>query len=139
MALQLVHSNIGRKLDVILGGGYREFLPINSNDPLGRRGRRTDNRDLIKEWMFSHRRSFFVHDRVKMTQISHVNDKSSAVFHRQVSTLFNTDISTSFSGCSAKATCNIICLMIRLSSLLCWKCHTKRCRWFRKILKVMFS
>lgn len=68
LALQLVHGEIGRKLDVILGGGYREFLPNNTVDPLGRRGRRTDNRDLIREWLGTHRRGgFTVHDRVNKT------------------------------------------------------------------------
>jgi alkaline phosphatase len=67
MAVQLVHGEIGRRLDVILGGGFREFLPNNTDDPLGRRGRRTDNRDLIREWMFSHRRAGFVHNRVNTT------------------------------------------------------------------------
>lgn len=64
MAFQLIHGEIGKKLDVVLGGGYREFLPRGMKDPLGRVGKRTDNRDLIKEWMVSSRRPFFVHDRV---------------------------------------------------------------------------
>ena len=67
LALQLVHGEIGKKLDVILGGGFREFLPNNTFDMHGRRGRRTDNRDLIREWMFSHRRGFFAHNRVITT------------------------------------------------------------------------
>ncbi|CAO1424876.1 unnamed protein product [Diamesa tonsa] len=36
-----------------MGGGYRELLPFNSTDSLGRQGRRTDNKDLIQEWLLS--------------------------------------------------------------------------------------
>lgn len=68
MALQLVSGEIGRKLDVVLGGGYREFLPRDSKDPIGRVGRRTDNRDLIREWILSSRRPYFAHDRVNISK-----------------------------------------------------------------------
>ena len=62
MAYQLIHGEIGSKLDVMLGGGYREFIPTEHGH--GRSGRRTDRRNLIAEWIFSSRRNLFVPDRV---------------------------------------------------------------------------
>jgi alkaline phosphatase len=64
IAVQLVHGEIGKRLDVILGGGYREFLPNNRVDPFGRFGNRTDNRDLIAEWRSLHRNAGVVFNRV---------------------------------------------------------------------------
>lgn len=55
MAIQLVHGEIGSRLDVILGGGIREFLPVNSSRTPGKFGRRTDDRDLIEEWLDLHK------------------------------------------------------------------------------------
>lgn len=49
IALQLVHGEIGSKLDVSLGGGRRHFLP--NVDSLGLR---TDNRSLITEYLNMH-------------------------------------------------------------------------------------
>ncbi|KAL7015736.1 hypothetical protein ACKWTF_016637 [Chironomus riparius] len=45
IGLQLIHGNIGRNLDVILGGGSRYLLPTS------RGGRRTDERNLINEYL----------------------------------------------------------------------------------------
>lgn len=64
IAEQLVHGEVGSHLDVILGGGYREFLPVDTKDPQGRSGKRTDKRDLIRERITSPRRVWFAHDRV---------------------------------------------------------------------------
>lgn len=47
IASQLVHGEVGSRLNVILGGGWREFLPSNG------RGIRDDARDLISEWLAS--------------------------------------------------------------------------------------
>jgi Alkaline phosphatase len=43
----------GDGLDVILGGGRREFLPIEADDPEypSRPGLRDDSRNLIDEWL----------------------------------------------------------------------------------------
>lgn len=74
MAQQLVHGDIGKNFNVVLGGGYREFLPANVSDPHGRMGRRTDKKDLISEWYFGNNirgnRVAFVPDKVKKIQIS---------------------------------------------------------------------
>ena len=43
----------GDGLDVVLGGGRREFMPYTSRDPehKWKRGRRRDGRDLVREWL----------------------------------------------------------------------------------------
>jgi alkaline phosphatase len=53
IALQLVEMSHGDGLDVILGGGRREFLPIEADDPEypSRPGLRDDSRHLIDEWL----------------------------------------------------------------------------------------
>lgn len=66
IAHQLIHGKIGSKFDVILGGGYREFLSNNTKDPHKRTGRRVDHRDLVREWIYTHERSMFVHDKVNI-------------------------------------------------------------------------
>lgn len=38
------------QMEVILGGGRRHFIPAESTDEEGKAGRRTDGRDLTKEW-----------------------------------------------------------------------------------------
>ncbi|CRK92143.1 CLUMA_CG005728, isoform A [Clunio marinus] len=48
VALQLIHGDVGSKLDVAMGGGRRHFL---SNTNGG--GLRTDNRNLIEEFLIA--------------------------------------------------------------------------------------
>ncbi|XP_041981936.1 membrane-bound alkaline phosphatase-like [Aricia agestis] len=50
IAHQLVHSYPGTHFKVILGGGRREFLPVDAVDEDGAPGLRADGRDLIREW-----------------------------------------------------------------------------------------
>ena len=52
IARQLVEFDFGDGIEVILGGGRAQFLPINSEDPEypERNGTRTDSRNLIDEW-----------------------------------------------------------------------------------------
>jgi alkaline phosphatase len=53
IARQLVEMPHGDGLDVILGGGRREFLPTDTTDPEypNQQGRRDDGRNLIEEWL----------------------------------------------------------------------------------------
>lgn len=51
IAVQMVHGEIGSKLDVVLGGGRRSFVPNTWMNDKGERGLRTDNRNLINEYM----------------------------------------------------------------------------------------
>ncbi|CAK1555474.1 unnamed protein product [Leptosia nina] len=50
IAMQLVHENPGKQFKVILGGGRREFLSKDFVDNEGKKGTRTDGRNLINEW-----------------------------------------------------------------------------------------
>ncbi|VVD00215.1 unnamed protein product, partial [Leptidea sinapis] len=50
IAHQLVRTAPGNQFKVILGGGRREFIPTDTIDEEGARGRRTDGRNLIEEW-----------------------------------------------------------------------------------------
>ncbi|WP_460997338.1 alkaline phosphatase [Simiduia litorea] len=52
IARQLVEFSVGEGLDVILGGGRRNFLPTSEQDPEHPEvtGKRTDGRNLIDEW-----------------------------------------------------------------------------------------
>ena len=53
IASQLVAMPFGDGLDVILGGGRREFMPSDTQDPeySGKQGARDDGRHLIDEWL----------------------------------------------------------------------------------------
>jgi len=53
IARQLVEFPIGDGLEVALGGGRGNFLPKSAADPEyeGKKGRRTDGRDLTAEWL----------------------------------------------------------------------------------------
>lgn len=86
MAFQLIHGDVGKNLNVILGGGYREFLPNNQKDPLGRTGRRTDGRDLLREWILSSRRAVFANDRVNISCLTYLNNHENC-FHSSKATL----------------------------------------------------
>lgn len=52
IARQMISGPIGQRLDIILGGGRRMFLPTSAADPeyADKRGARTDGRNLIETW-----------------------------------------------------------------------------------------
>lgn len=50
IAKQLIRGEVGKKLNVIFGGGRANFLPKTVNDNEGIPGARTDNINLIEEW-----------------------------------------------------------------------------------------
>jgi alkaline phosphatase len=68
IAHQLVYGEIGRNLNVILGGGYREFLSQSAsiNFP-GRKGRRGDGRNLVMEWAIHNKNHAIIPDRVSVS------------------------------------------------------------------------
>lgn len=51
IAEQLVYGDIGSKLKVVLGGGIREFLDSTMVDEEGFKGTRSDQKNLINEWL----------------------------------------------------------------------------------------
>ncbi|MDN3639010.1 alkaline phosphatase [Simiduia curdlanivorans] len=52
IAQQLVEFSVGDGIEVVLGGGRRNFLPTSAQDPehAESKGKRTDGRNLIDEW-----------------------------------------------------------------------------------------
>lgn len=62
IARQLVEMSHGDGLDVILGGGRREFLPAQTPDPEypSRSGLRDDGRNLVDEWLAADNRRQYV-------------------------------------------------------------------------------
>ena len=53
IAEQLVNGETGSLLKVVLGGGRREFRDTSIIDEEGLPGKRTDKKDLIREWLNS--------------------------------------------------------------------------------------
>ncbi|XP_075978121.1 membrane-bound alkaline phosphatase-like [Anticarsia gemmatalis] len=51
IAMQLVRGRVGSHIDVVLGGGRRNFFPKTQRDMEGYRGYRSDGYDLIREWL----------------------------------------------------------------------------------------
>jgi alkaline phosphatase len=62
IARQLIEFPYGNGLEVALGGGRSKFLPNTANDPedSGRKGERTDGRDLSSEWLSRYANSAYV-------------------------------------------------------------------------------
>lgn len=51
IAEQLVHGDVGSKLKVVLGCGIREFLDKSMVDEEGFSGTRSDEKNLISDWL----------------------------------------------------------------------------------------
>ncbi|XP_055682613.1 membrane-bound alkaline phosphatase-like [Lutzomyia longipalpis] len=51
IAKQLVHGDVGKKFNVIMGGGRREFRDSSIRDEEDSLGQRADGRDLVQEWL----------------------------------------------------------------------------------------
>ncbi|GJQ80047.1 hypothetical protein Trydic_g19335 [Trypoxylus dichotomus] len=50
-AYQLIHGDVGKKLNVIMGGGRQNFLPETVQITPDIHGKRLDGRNLIEEWL----------------------------------------------------------------------------------------
>lgn len=55
IAYQFVHSTVGKRLNVMLGGGRQEFMRTDETDIDGNSGMRTD-KNLIQHWLHIHRK-----------------------------------------------------------------------------------
>lgn len=51
IAEQLIDGDVGPQLRVALGGGRREFRDKSFVDEEGKKGKRTDDKDLIQDWL----------------------------------------------------------------------------------------
>ncbi|MEO5963504.1 MAG: alkaline phosphatase [Thermomonas sp.] len=62
IARQLIESPYGNGLDVVMGGGRKYFMPEHQFDPEYAQvtGKRSDGRDLIKDWQQRHPRGSYV-------------------------------------------------------------------------------
>ncbi|KAL1404008.1 hypothetical protein pipiens_005482 [Culex pipiens pipiens] len=54
IAQQLIHGEVGKRFDVILGGGRRHFVPSGFMDNENVGGSRADGKNLINEWLELH-------------------------------------------------------------------------------------
>lgn len=73
IAKQLIESETGKRMNVILGGGLRGFLPKRINET-HTRGRRLDERNLTDEWISLHDDGDFVTNKKELeeTTANHV-------------------------------------------------------------------
>ncbi len=64
IAAQFIAFDSGDGFKVAFGGGRREFLPVNVKDPEypDISGKRTDNRDLLKEWQKRYSKGELIYD-----------------------------------------------------------------------------
>lgn len=53
IARQLVDNEVSNNFNVIMGGGAAKLLPNSTKDFFGQNGERSDNRNLIEEWISS--------------------------------------------------------------------------------------
>ncbi|ALC47682.1 CG8147 [Drosophila busckii] len=81
IASQLIHGQVGSKLNVILGGGRENFLPVGTKDETGAAGRRMDGRNLIEEWKRQHTNSaHYVHTRRQLLELSNQTSRVLGLF-----------------------------------------------------------
>ncbi|CRK92138.1 CLUMA_CG005740, isoform A [Clunio marinus] len=111
IAHQLIHGEIGSKLDVIMGGGRRSFLPNTNVNQNSERGFRTDNRNLIDEYKENQRKQFkrfsYVQNRNELKAIDiDLNDRILGIFahsHMEYQMLSDTNIQPTLTEMTAKA------------------------------------
>ena len=60
-------------IDVMMGGGYKYFIPNNQTTPFGTTGKRLDNQDLTKKWQETFPEGEFVSTREELLQKSKRN------------------------------------------------------------------
>ncbi|XP_073829486.1 membrane-bound alkaline phosphatase-like [Musca autumnalis] len=74
IARQLVEWDVGSKLNVIMGGGRRNFLNETILDETGVSGNRTDGRNLIEEWLklkeAEHKKASYVWNKMEMEHLN---------------------------------------------------------------------
>jgi len=72
IARQLIEFPFGNGLEVALGGGRENFLPLSLNDPEdpGKTGSRKDGRDLTQEWLNKYPRAAFVWNQIRFIEVN---------------------------------------------------------------------
>lgn len=85
IAQQLIRGEVGRQLNVIMGGGRQQFLPKSDTDRDGVPGKRGDGTNLIEEWQRLHNQTgVFVDTKDKLEAVD-------ALQHNHVLGLFAAD------------------------------------------------
>ncbi len=72
IARQLLEFSYGNGIEVAMGGGRREFLPNDFDDPedAGRQGERTDTRNLTDEWVSQFPKSAYVWNKAQFDAVN---------------------------------------------------------------------
>ncbi|MFA0791320.1 alkaline phosphatase [Microbulbifer echini] len=86
IATQLVELQAGDGIDLVMGGGRRNFLPSDQKDLEDKDGKRTDGRNLIEEWKERYSdgvtTSVYVEDKTAFDQLDVANtDKLLGLFN----------------------------------------------------------
>lgn len=81
IAYQLVHGRVGKRLNLIMGGGRQEFITKDEVDVDGNAGLRTDN-NLIEQWMHVHRKKTrsYVETKEQLFDVDNSVERLLAVF-----------------------------------------------------------
>lgn len=69
IAAQLVEFAAGDGLDVVMGGGRRNFLPTTVTDIEGSSGKRTDSRNLVSEWQSKYPQGNYVQTKAEFDAV----------------------------------------------------------------------
>ncbi|WP_243694140.1 alkaline phosphatase [Vibrio viridaestus] len=80
IAQQLVSFDEGNGLQVVFGGGRREFLPTTVTDPEGKTGKRKDGRNLIQEWEQRYPEGQYVYDKKGFDQLNSDTKRAFGLF-----------------------------------------------------------
>ncbi|KAH8397662.1 hypothetical protein KR215_004182, partial [Drosophila sulfurigaster] len=90
IASQLIFGDVGKNLNVILGGGRQNFLPASARDNFlpasardvsGSPGSRLDGRNLIEEWQRQHTNSArYVQTRLELLELSNQTSRVLGLF-----------------------------------------------------------
>jgi alkaline phosphatase len=72
IARQLIEFPFGNGLEVALGGGRENFLPVSQADPEdpGKTGSRKDGRDLTHEWLTKYPKAAFVWNNIRFIEVN---------------------------------------------------------------------
>lgn len=80
IAQQLINFDKGDGLQVVFGGGRREFLPNTMVDPEGKKGKREDGRNLIAEWQQKHPDGQYVYDKAGFDKLDDNTTRAFGLF-----------------------------------------------------------
>ena len=82
IATQLVNFKHGDGIEVVLGGGRRDFYPVTEADPeyTDKKGRRNDGRNLIKEWKNKNPKGKYVWDDSQFNAINNLDGNILGLF-----------------------------------------------------------